>query len=403
MHFLVEMWYYFNRSWQDMEVDKILQEISSYSFTKEDVFPFLFQESKKYSSLSLFKHMLLSILDLENIESLIASYYNLEYGIDSSDEIVIRYHNREIKKIKKDIFDERNEKIKKVMNEFTNGDSSSFKEILSYGEKISVFLESFQTSVQKEIFPYLQEYETVLKTISLQDNKILNYRKIKKDYQKSLKTKGPFVVTEMVVKNGEEQINSKSYKFFKSFVCKRETNKLDKKIEGLKLEKNRLRHQTDEILENVHQIFQEKNTSSLWDLVMQKYTYYNKEISLSVILENLLLQGKYYQEFSKMTYVCSKVIQDYFKLCGYIKNGNSLTFVCKKIRESYVSYDDSKEKWDVNVRKVDVPKSTESPYRIYGYSELPGKMEELSKVFSSILEEKDAVLFVKKCANFYLL
>lgn len=385
-----------------MEVDKILQEINSYTLTKENIFSYLLQESKKYSSLSLFKHMLLSILELENIESLISNFYHLEYGLDSSEEIVIRYHNREIKKTKKEILDERNEKVKKIMNEFTNGDGSTFKEILNYGEKISTFLESFQSSIQQEIFPYLQEYEGILKDIVLQDNKILNYRKMKKEYQKSLKNKGPFVVCETMIKNGKEQVVHKSYKFLKSFAYKKEIMKLDKKIEIIKKEKNLLRFQTDEILENVHKVFQAQNASSLWDLVVQKYIYYNKEVSLKEILENLLSEGKCYQELSKEIFVCSKVIQDYFKLCGYIKNGNALTFVCKKIRESYVSYDDAEEKWDVNVRKVDVPKNAESFYRIYGYSELPGKMEELSKVFSSILEEQDAVSFVKKCANFYL-
>ena len=86
-----------------MEVDKVLQEICSYSFTKENIVSFLLQESKKYSTLSLFKHMLLSVVDCESIELLISTFYHLEYGSNSLEEIVLCYHNREIKKTKKEI------------------------------------------------------------------------------------------------------------------------------------------------------------------------------------------------------------------------------------------------------------------------------------------------------------
>lgn len=383
-----------------MEVEKILQEISKYSFSEEDIFSFLLQESKKYSTLSLLKHLLLAIVDCEHLEFLISTFYHLEYGEDVLDEISICYHGRVIKKTKKDILLERKEKLKKVVNEFTNSDSASLKEILAYGASISTFLPMYQGKVEKEFKKKLVMYEELLQKFNSYDEQLLALRKLKKDAQKGLKKKVPLVLQEKkILKNGEEKIITKTYKFFKKFAYQKYAMKIDLKIEAIKRERSVSKAEETKLLEEIGELFSNEGRT-FWEAVLTKYEYYNRSISLPTILNSILLVGEKYKELVLDCSVCLKVIQEYPKLCGFIKNGNVLAFVCKKIRECYMNA--SGKLWDVHVRKVDVPKPKNSPYRVYGYLELPKKMEELSKNLLEILQEKDATSFVKKCASFYL-
>ena len=384
-----------------MEVDKVLQEICSYSFTKENIVSFLLQESKKYSTLSLFKHMLLSVVDCESIELLISTFYHLEYGSNSLEEIVLCYHNREIKKTKKDLFLDRKEKMKKVIHEFTNGSGSSFKDILSYGEAISTFLATYTTDIEKELKKKLSLYENFIQEFSVYDEKLLSLRKAKKEAQKSLKEKEPLVLHEKKIhKNGEEKVVTKTYKFFKQFAYQKYAMRLDLKIEALKKEKSVFQEKQTQFLNGMGELFSSSEGNVFWNTILTKYEYYNRSIPLEEVLQTVFLVGESYRKLVQDFYIGAKMIQEYPKLCGFLKNGNVLPFVCKKIRERYISI--SGEAWDIHVRKVDVSKPKNSSYRVYGYLELPKKMEELSKVFLEILKEKDPSLFVKKCANVYL-
>lgn len=384
-----------------MEVDKILQEISKYTTTEEDIFSFLVQESKKYSTLSFLKHLLLSIVDCDKFAFLISAFYHLEYGEDTITEISLCYHGREIKKTKKELLLERKEKLKKVVNAFTHGDSASLKEILAYSESISSFLSIYHEKIEKECAKKLVVYEDNLQKFTIYDEKLLSLRKNKKDAQKGLKKKVPLVLSEKkILKNGEEKVVTKTYKFFKTFAYQKYAMKLDSKIEALKKEKASFQEKESMLLEEIEALFSSLKGRLFWESIVKKYEYYNRSVPLQEIIKTILLVGETYKELVHDFFICFQVIQEYPKLCGYIKNGNVLPFVGKKIRESYVN--SSGESWDVQIRKVDVPKPKDSPYRVYGYLELPKKIEELSKVFLEILKEKDSISFVKKCANFYL-
>lgn len=386
-----------------MEVDKILQEIGKYDFTKENIMDFLMQESKKFSTLSLFKHMLLSITENEiYLEPLIASFYHLEYGLkDSTEEIVICYNHHEVKKQKKDLYFDCFEKIKQVMHEFTNGNSRSFKEIVRYGESIADALDIYQQSIKPQLMPLLEEYESLVKKYAVYDEKMLECRKAKKEARKALKGKDPLVIYEKkVLKDGEEKIKTHTYKLFKKIAFQKYSLKMDRKIEALKKERNAFKENENQILTNIGAIFSMFHCTFLWNAILNKYNYYNRNSSLQEIINLILQDGENYRNLLLDFYTCGKTIQDFPKLCGFIKNGNALLFVCKKIRESFIKF--SHDTWDVNVRKIDVQKSNESPYRIYGYQDLPVKMEELSKIFVTLLNEKEQIVFVKKCANFYL-
>ena len=387
-----------------MDVDKILLEINTYTFTKEDILYFLMQESKKFSSLSIFKHMLLSLTENDlHLERLIASFYHLEYGVYEDGELSVRIQNKEVKKQKKEILNSRQVTIRNVLTEFTNGKCRSIQEILNYGKSIYDFLDLYYSKMKVSIDPLLEKAENVKQGMDKQDNQMLLFRKTKKEYQKSLQYNGPFVVEERKInKEGVEQIKTHTYTFFKKFMYRRHVGKLSKKMEHLKREKNKLKLEEKNLLDTLEECFENENALQIWNLLMRKFSYYNKAISLKELFFSLLEQGKYYEKVIDDFFSCSQVIREYIKLYSYIKNGNALVFVCKKIRECFIKNNSVYKQWDIDVRKVDVVKSTENPYRIYGYTELPKKMEELNKNFTSILEEKNKEEFLKKCATFYL-
>ena len=192
-----------------MEVEKILQEISSYSFS-EDIFSFLLQKSKKYSTLSLLKHMLFSVINCAPFVFLLSSFYHLERGEDCLEEIIIRYHNREIKRTKKEFLLERNEKLKKVVNDFVNGEGTLLKEILSYGKAIFSFSSIYDQTMELELEKKLVLYEHLLMKFNAYDEHLLSFRKLKKDAQRDLKKKVPLVLYDRkILKNGEEKEKKK--------------------------------------------------------------------------------------------------------------------------------------------------------------------------------------------------
>ncbi len=384
-----------------MEVDTILKEIGKYSFTKEDLFPFLLQERKKFSAFSFYKHMLLEIIESTSLEELIASFYHLEYGANSNEIIEVRLQNREVKHTLKELNILRSEKIKKVMDDFVNGKGKYLQEVLEYGNSLGT-TSLLYTKVKEKVEKLLREYESILEKMAVQDNRILELRKAKKEQQNKLKNKGPLEIVTKKVKHGKDIEVKHTYKFFKKTAVKRYALKIDKKIENIKKEKNILNNEIHSLFLQFEALFKEENIEGLWNLALKKHTYYNKKKSLREIINHLINQGESYFSIVDDMYACSKVIQNYFKLNGYVRNGNSFMFVCKKIREIFLEVGllSESDMEDGGIRKIDIKDANEF-YSVPDFTELPQKIDVLTNQYSKVLSLKEPVSFVKKCSEFH--